>query len=109
MQHTKSYTVALNSLSATASQIEDVFQLGQTVNIRSVRMNSVVYPYAAPQIHYNDEKCFACGADGRQPFPTRPSTSLQTAATYRFQSLRGSSWGHCRGPALYGIMEQSTP
>ena len=69
-QHTKSYTVALNSLSATASQ--DVFQLGQTVNIRSVRMNSVVYPYAAPQIRYNDEKCFAFGADGLATVPYSP-------------------------------------
>ena len=71
-QHTKSYEWSLNSLSSTATQIEDVFQLGQTVNIKSVRLNSVVYPYGSPQIRYNDEQCFEFGADGYAEIPYSP-------------------------------------
>ena len=78
-QHTKSYTFALNSLAINAQTIENTFQLGSTVNIKSVKLNSIVYPYAAPQIRYNDEKCFEFGADGYATVPY---------ATARYQRLR---------------------
>ena len=83
-QHTKSYTIALNSLSEAATQIEDICQLGQTVNVRSVRLNSVVYPYAAPQIRYNDQKCFEFGADGMATVPFTPQHVFTNGADLPF-------------------------
>jgi len=70
--HTKAYSFALNSLSAAATQIENTFALGSTVNVKNVRLNSVVYPYSAGSIRYNDSNCFAYSIDGTTTIPYTP-------------------------------------
>ena len=72
-QHTKAYSFALNSLSSEATQIENTFSLGQTVNVRKIVLNAVNYPYDAPGIRYCDEKCMLFAADS---YATVPYTTL---------------------------------
>ena len=70
--HTKAYSFALNSLSPSATQIENTFQLGGTKNIKKVQLNSIVYPYQGPGVRYNDEKCMLFATDSYATIPYTP-------------------------------------
>ena len=70
--HSKSYSFALNSLNTAATQIENTFALGQTVNVKKLQLNSIVYPYQGPGIRYNDEKCMHFAASSYATIPYTP-------------------------------------
>ena len=69
----KSYSFALNSLSENATQIENTFSLGDgPINVKKIQLNSVVYPYQAPGIRYNDEKCMFFEPESYATVPYTP-------------------------------------
>ena len=46
------FCFTLNSLSSAATQIENVCQLGQTVNLKQIKLSSIQYPHDAVGIRY---------------------------------------------------------
>ena len=88
--HTKAYSFALNSLSASATQIENTFQLGGTKNIKKVQLNSIVYPYQGPGIRYNDEKSMLFGASAYATVPYTPQHCFTQGGVDKQFSL--SAW-----------------
>ena len=76
--HTKAYCFTLNSLSSAATQIENVCQLGQTYNIKQIRLSSLQYPHEAVGIRYQDVKCMAFSAASYATVPYTPQHCINS-------------------------------
>lgn len=77
-QHTRDFCFTLNSLSSTAEQIEDVGQLGQTVNVKKIRLAAIKYPHEAVGIRYQDVKCMAFSAASYATIPYTPQHCINS-------------------------------
>ena len=76
--HTKAFCFTLNSLSSAATQIENVCQLGQTVNLKQIKLSSIQYPREAVGIRYQDLKSMAFSAASYATIPSTPQHRINS-------------------------------
>ena len=76
--HTKAFCFTLNSLSSAATQIENVCQLGQTINLKQIKLSSIQYPHEAVGIRYQDLKSMAFAAASYATIPYTPQHCINS-------------------------------
>ena len=75
-RHRKTFACGLRTLNTAGTEVLDTFQIGASVNVRSVTLSHLAVAYEAPQVVYGDTKCALLGADGYLEVPYTAAHAL---------------------------------